>query len=180
MFFCSQNLQFLSYFDIQWLIFYLQHLAFKWNPWSEILKTSWANISKTSYSSILCKSHNIMLNVRTSNLRLLQWYLVLWIHSFGLNCRIPDQMILSRNYVHCFWWCGIFCVVLPILVYEMVRNQLWSHGSALEGSDPHELAPGFEACQMKLTHIGASELTLFKSYEIGLLRIRPLHCAFEP
>ena len=26
-----------------------------------------------------------------------------------------------------------------------------SHGSALEGSDPHELAGGFEACQMKGT-----------------------------
>ena len=49
-----------------------------------------------------------------------------------------------------------------------------SHGSALEGSDPHELAGGFEVCQMKGTHKGASELTLFKSYEIGLLRIRPL------
>ena len=49
-----------------------------------------------------------------------------------------------------------------------------SHGSALVGSDPHERAPGFEVCQMKGTHIGASELTLFKSYEIGLLRIRPL------
>ena len=48
------------------------------------------------------------------------------------------------------------------------------HGSALEGSDPHELAAGFEECQMKGTHIGVSELTLFKSYEIGLLRIRPL------
>ena len=31
------------------------------------------------------------------------------------------------------------------------------HGSALEGSDPHELAGGFEVCQMKGTHIGASE-----------------------
>ena len=48
------------------------------------------------------------------------------------------------------------------------------HGSALVGSDPHELQPEFEACQMKGTHIGVSELTLFKSYEIGLLRIRPL------
>ena len=27
------------------------------------------------------------------------------------------------------------------------------HGSALEGSDPHELAGGFEVCQMKGTHI---------------------------
>ena len=42
--------------------------------------------------------------------------------------------------------------------------------------DPHELAPVFEVCQMKGKRIGASELTLFKSYEIGLLRIRPLHC----
>ena len=49
------------------------------------------------------------------------------------------------------------------------------HGSTLEGSDPHELAGGFEVCQqMKGTHIGASELTLFKSYEIGLWRIRPI------
>ena len=28
------------------------------------------------------------------------------------------------------------------------------HGSALEGSDPHELAAKFEVCQMKGTHIG--------------------------
>ena len=28
-----------------------------------------------------------------------------------------------------------------------------AHGSALEGSDPHELPPGFEACQMKGTHL---------------------------
>ena len=48
------------------------------------------------------------------------------------------------------------------------------HGSALESSDPHELAGGFEVCQMKGKHIGASELTLFKFYEIGLLRIRTL------
>ena len=47
-------------------------------------------------------------------------------------------------------------------------------GSALEGSDPHELAGGFEVCQMKGAHIGASGLTLFKSYEIWLLRIRPV------
>ena len=53
--------------------------------------------------------------------------------------------------------------------------KLTVHGSALEGSDPHELAPGFEVCQMKGTHIVASELTLSKSYEIGLLMIiRPL------
>ena len=50
------------------------------------------------------------------------------------------------------------------------------HGSTLAGSDPHELAPGFEVCQMKgTTHIGIIiEMTLFKSYEIGLLRIRLL------
>ena len=33
---------------------------------------------------------------------------------------------------------------------------LTRHGRALEGSDPHELAGGFEVCQMKGTHIGAS------------------------
>ena len=44
------------------------------------------------------------------------------------------------------------------------------HGSALLGSDPHELAPEFEVYQMKGTHKGISELTLFKSYEIGLLK----------
>ena len=38
----------------------------------------------------------------------------------------------------------------------------------------HEWAAGFEVCQMKGTNIGTSELTLFKSYEISLLRIRPL------
>ena len=49
------------------------------------------------------------------------------------------------------------------------------HGRALEESDPHELAGRFEVCQTKGTPpIGASELTLFKSHEIGLLRIRPL------
>ena len=48
------------------------------------------------------------------------------------------------------------------------------HGSALVGSEPHELAPEFEVCQTKGTHMGASELTLLKSYEIGLLKIRPL------
>ena len=51
---------------------------------------------------------------------------------------------------------------------------LQTHGRSLEGSDPHELAGGFEVCKMKGTHIGTSELTLFKSYKIGLLRIRPL------
>ena len=42
---------------------------------------------------------------------------------------------------------------------------------------PHELAPGFELCQMKGTHIGASELTLqwnfFKKWK--KLLILPLH-----
>ena len=59
---------------------------------------------------------------------------------------------------------------------KIMVSTLWTplHGRALEGSDPHELAGEFEVCQMKGTHIGASELTLFKSYEIGLLRIRPL------
>ena len=51
---------------------------------------------------------------------------------------------------------------------------MYHHGSALVGSDPHELAPGFEVCQMEGTHKGLSELTLFKSYEIGILRIPPL------
>ena len=50
----------------------------------------------------------------------------------------------------------------------------WTHGRALMGSDPHELAHRFEICQMKATHIGASELTLLKFYEFILLRIWPL------
>ena len=45
------------------------------------------------------------------------------------------------------------------------------HGSALVGSDPHELAPGFEVVCQKGIHIGVSELTLFEPYEIELLRI---------
>ena len=48
-----------------------------------------------------------------------------------------------------------------------IHSCFTSHGSALVGSDPHDLAPGFEVCQMKVTHIGVSELTSFKSYEIG-------------
>ena len=63
------------------------------------------------------------------------------------------------------------------LIYDdlaLCSLEIRPHGSSLEGSDPRELAPGFEACQMKGTHIRTSELTLFKSYEIGLLRIRPL------
>ena len=54
------------------------------------------------------------------------------------------------------------------------RFTIRPHGSALVRSDPHESPPDFEVCQMKGTHIGFPELTLFKSYEIGLLRIRPL------
>ena len=48
----------------------------------------------------------------------------------------------------------------------------------MEGSDPRELTPGFEVSQIKGTHIGVSELTLSKSYEASLLRIRPL-CFLE-
>ena len=48
------------------------------------------------------------------------------------------------------------------------------HGSALVGSDPHELTHEFEIWQMKGTHVGVSELTLEKSYQFGLLSIRPL------
>ena len=59
--------------------------------------------------------------------------------------------------------------------HELILHSCEIHGSALVGSDPHELAPGFEVCQMKRTHILVSELTLFKLYEIGFLRIQPLH-----
>ena len=52
------------------------------------------------------------------------------------------------------------------------------HGSALVRSELHESAAGFEVCQMKGTHNGALKLTLFKSYEIGLLRIGLL--CFDP
>ena len=52
------------------------------------------------------------------------------------------------------------------------------HGPAIEAHYPHELILWFEACQMKGTHKGVSELTLEKSELFGLLRIRPLHCAF--
>ena len=54
------------------------------------------------------------------------------------------------------------------------------HGSAMKGYYPHELILGYEVCQMKGTHIGVSELTLKKSYQFVLLRIRPLHCDFGP
>ena len=39
----------------------------------------------------------------------------------------------------------------------------------------HELLLGYEVCQMEGKLIGVSELTLEKSYQFGLLRIRPLH-----
>ena len=39
---------------------------------------------------------------------------------------------------------------------------------------PRELILGYEVCQMKGTLIGVSELTLEKSYQFDLLRIRPL------
>ena len=81
------------------------------------------------------------------------------------------------------------CMKLFILLYFKKHAQQGMlnisyktpHGSALEGSDPHEFAPGFEVCQMKGTYIGASEMTLCKSYEIGFLIIRPLtlHGVFE-
>ena len=61
--------------------------------------------------------------------------------------------------------------VLQSIKLCLYGNKLF-HGSALVGSDPHELTPGFEVCQMKDTHIGVSELTLFKSNEIGLFRTR--------
>ena len=48
------------------------------------------------------------------------------------------------------------------------------HGSAEKGYYPYELILGYEICQMKGTHIGVSEITLEKSYQFGLLRIRPL------
>ena len=58
--------------------------------------------------------------------------------------------------------------------HSTAKQLVIAHCRALEGSDPHELAGGFEVCQMKGTHIGTSELKLFKSYKIVLLRIRPL------
>ena len=48
------------------------------------------------------------------------------------------------------------------------------HGSAMEGYYPHELILGYEVWQMKGTLIGISELSLEKSYQFGILRIRPL------
>ena len=47
-----------------------------------------------------------------------------------------------------------------------------SHGSAKEGYYPNEIILGYEVYQMKGTLIGVSELTLEKSYQFGLLRIR--------
>ena len=38
--------------------------------------------------------------------------------------------------------------------WALTIHEKLEHGSALEGSDPHELAAGFEVCQMKGTHTG--------------------------
>ena len=65
-------------------------------------------------------------------------------------------------------------IVGEYLHYQSSKVHIMLHGSALVGSDPHELAPRFEVCQMKGTHIGTLKLTFFKSYEIRFLRIRPL------
>ena len=57
------------------------------------------------------------------------------------------------------------------------QRQDVQHGSAMEGYYPHELIVRYEVCQIKGTYtlIGVSELTLEKSYQSGLLRIRPLY-----
>ena len=50
-----------------------------------------------------------------------------------------------------------FIIVLNVCCMESKNRQSHLvHGRALEGSDPHELAGGFEVCQMKGTHIGTS------------------------
>ena len=60
---------------------------------------------------------------------------------------------------------GFYSIIRTIVVYGIVYGV---HGSA------EELILGYEVCQMKGTLIGVSELTLEKSYQFGLLRIRPL------
>ena len=45
-------------------------------------------------------------------------------------------------------------IVGEYLHYQSSKVHIMLHGSALVGSDPHELAPRFEVCQMKGTHIG--------------------------
>ena len=55
------------------------------------------------------------------------------------------------------------------MIYHPSRTvSRFGPGSGLEGSDPHELAAGFEVCQMKGTHIAVSELTLFNLNPIKL------------
>ena len=67
------------------------------------------------------------------------------------------------------------------MIHKHIESlKLPCNGSAEEGYYPHELLLGYEVCKMKGTHIGVSELTLEKSYPFGLLRIRPLHSAFDP
>ena len=46
-------------------------------------------------------------------------------------------------------------VNITIIWLQCSLSDFVKHGSALEWSDPHELAPGFEVFQMKGTHIGA-------------------------
>ena len=58
------------------------------------------------------------------------------------------------------------------------ESGLASHGSALVGSDPHELAPRFEASQMKDTHIGTSELNCLNPMKLAFCEFD--HCAFGP
>ena len=45
-------------------------------------------------------------------------------------------------------------VIIKVFNAFDMKAMWWIHGSALEGSDPHELAAGCEVCQMKGTHIG--------------------------
>ena len=97
-----------------------------------------------------------------------------WLHLYIIYLMIsqdllditPDTLCSWYIYQH-FFMCS-FIVIKKNYFINTVRP--WR----VEGSDPHESAPGFEVCQMKGTYIGSSELKLFKSYEIGLLRIRPL------
>ena len=54
-----------------------------------------------------------------------------------------------------------YCCTTNLRIQQSFENyskhfSLTEHGSALEGSDPPEWAPGFEVCQMKGTHIGAT------------------------
>ena len=101
-----------------------------------------------------------------------------WLQSvnFDLICQFDtfqksfllDPILKMLNY-HLIW----------IDFKEIMHNEMHliintRHGSVEEGYYPHELILGYGVCQMKSTLIGVSELTLEKSYQIGLLRIRPL------